>query len=146
MEKYINSFIDVIRLYAEEDKIYRDYAIKCGLSVTSFWILEALYREKRPLSQKEVCDELIRFPKQTVNSAVKKLIEDLFIVQKPVANAGNSKALELTESGIAFCDKHMALLIKAENSAYALLTKEEQDKYIEHFKLMNEKRKKELGL
>ena len=54
------------------DDVYRSAAKSCGVSECAFWILYTLRVEEKPFTQAEICEFLIE-PKQTVNSALKKL-------------------------------------------------------------------------
>lgn len=54
------------------DDVYRSAAKSCGISECAFWILYTLRVEEKPFTQAEICEFLIE-PKQTVNSALKKL-------------------------------------------------------------------------
>ena len=54
------------------DDVYRSAAKSCGISECAFWILYTLRVEEKSFTQAEICEFLIE-PKQTVNSALKKL-------------------------------------------------------------------------
>ena len=54
---------------------YEDYAKSVGLSYTSLSVLEAIYAQP-DCTQKQLCQTCF-LPKQTVNSALKKLVEEL---------------------------------------------------------------------
>ena len=74
------SFEEFIRIYngqyKESNEVYHRLARHCGLSDSAFWILYTLREAEGPVSQKQLCDELY-LSKQTVNSALKKLVEEL---------------------------------------------------------------------
>ena len=61
--------------YKEQDDLYRAVARQCGLSDCAFWVLYALREAGRPMTQSDVCAAVYQ-PKQTVHSALKKLLEE----------------------------------------------------------------------
>ena len=64
------------RLWKEQDDIWQKAARKSGLPRTSYWILYTIVvTAPAPLSQADLCENWY-FPRQTVNSAVKKLVSD----------------------------------------------------------------------
>ena len=64
------------RLWKEQDDIWQKAARKSSLPRTSYWILYTIVvTSPAPLSQADLCEKWY-FPRQTVNSAVKKLVSD----------------------------------------------------------------------
>lgn len=64
------------RLWKEQDDIWQKAARKSSLPRTSYWILYTIVvTSPAPLSQAGLCEKWY-FPRQTVNSAVKKLVSD----------------------------------------------------------------------
>lgn len=57
------------------DDIYRSAAKECGMAECAFWILYTLRVEEKSFTQAELC-EFLAEPKQTVNSALKKLVAE----------------------------------------------------------------------
>ena len=55
------------------DDLYRSAAKNCGMAECAFWILYTLRVEEKSFTQAEICEFLVE-PKQTVNSALKKLV------------------------------------------------------------------------
>lgn len=79
--KNFNYNKELINILSDREKIFKEYAYKCNMSQAEHWLLYTIYlgmlsREK--YTQKE-CSELWAFPKQTINSAIKKLINREFI-------------------------------------------------------------------
>ena len=62
------------RQYNETNALYHAAAVQFGLSDTAFWILYALYSSAVPLTQVQMCAEWC-LPKQTLNSAVRSMVE-----------------------------------------------------------------------
>ena len=84
------------RIYKEVNDIYRDAASKFGLSNSVFDILYTICEVGEGCLQKDVCDATF-IPKQTVNSAIRKLEQEGYLT---LSNGkGHSKHIHLTESG-----------------------------------------------
>ena len=62
------------RIYNENTLLYHRLARTCGLPDCAFWLLYTLRSEEAPLTQTQLSEQL-SLPKQTVNSALKKLVE-----------------------------------------------------------------------
>ena len=67
----------------ENEDIYRELARRMGLSECAFWILYMLRTEYTAPIQSELCAQL-HAPKQTVNSALKKMEADGCLDRKSV--------------------------------------------------------------
>ena len=78
------------------DDVYRRAVRQYGLSECAFWILYTL-RVERPYTQAGLC-EFLHEPKQTVNSALKKLEAEGFLVLS-AGDDQRSKRVRLTEKG-----------------------------------------------
>ena len=78
------------------DDVYRRAVRQYGLSECAFWILYTL-RVERPYTQAGLC-EFLHEPKQTVNSALKKLEAEGFLVLS-AGDDQRSKRVCLTEKG-----------------------------------------------
>ena len=60
------------------DDLYRGAAKHCGMAECAFWILYTLRVEDRSFTQVGLC-EFLAEPKQTVNSALKKLVAEGYL-------------------------------------------------------------------
>ena len=60
------------------DDLYRSAAKNCGMAECAFWILYTLRVEEKSFTQAEICEFLVE-PKQTVNSALKKLVAEGYL-------------------------------------------------------------------
>ena len=78
------------------DDVYRRAVRQYGLFECAFWILYTL-RVERPYTQARLC-EFLHEPKQTVNSALKKLEAEGFLVLS-AGDDQRSKRVCLTEKG-----------------------------------------------
>ena len=79
------------------DDLYRGAAKRCGIAQCAFWILYTLRVEDKSFTQAEICEFLIE-PKQTVNSALKKLEAEGYLALSAGADQ-RSKLVRLTEKG-----------------------------------------------
>ena len=120
------------RLYKEQDDIYRDAAAKVGMSDSMHWIMYAVYNSDEPMTQQALADDYY-FPKQTINSGVKKLIDMELVELRKIEGKKNSKAVVYTPKGKKFCEKYIAPLVKAEEDAFGGLTKEERKIFLSLF-------------
>ena len=101
------------------DDVYRSAVKKCGLPECAFWILYTLRMEPDSFTQARIC-EFLREPKQTVNSALKKLEAGGYLTLSPGADQ-RSKPVRLTDSGLP----------EAEAEALRRMTPEECERFIQ---------------
>ncbi len=119
--KYNNSFKSV-------DKTYRSIAKLFGMGECTFWIIYTLRMEPPPLTQHDICDFQYQ-PKQTVNSALKKMEAEGLIVFSQGDDRRN-KYVSLTEKGIRlaqktvdrFCDAEVAALLRLNEAEHGQLS------------------------
>lgn len=102
------------------DDVYRSAAKSCGISECAFWILYTL--------RVEICEFLIE-PKQTVNSALKKLEAEGYLTLSAGADQ-RSKRVCLTEKGERFVKAHVDRVPEAEAAALGAMTAAERDALI----------------
>ena len=110
------------------DDLYRCAAKQCGISECAFWILYTLRAEERQFTQAEICEFLIE-PKQTVNSALKKLEAEGYLTLSAGADQ-RSKRVCLTEKGERFVKAHIDRVPEAEAAALGAMTAAERDALI----------------
>ena len=122
-EKSIYECYEEIRRKTEElcDKSITD----SGLSKGAFIVLWTLYDFGRPCTQKEIC-EVWHENKQTVNSAVKKLVEEGIIDIAVSPENQREKLLTFTEKGRFLSMRTVGKLFVAEKRAFDRLLEEEQ--------------------
>ena len=111
-------------LYKEQDDLYRAAARGFGLSDCAFWVLYALREAERPMTQSGVCAAVYQ-PKQTVHSAMKKLIGEGFL-RLTEGRDRRSKYLVLTERGEALARRTVDPVMAAETAAMNTMTEAEQ--------------------
>ena len=110
------------------DDVYRSAAKSCGISECAFWILYTLRVEEKSFTQAEICEFLIE-PKQTVNSALKKLEAEGYLTLSVGADQ-RSKRVCLTEKGERFVKAHIDRVPEAEAAALGAMTAAERDALI----------------
>lgn len=109
------------------DESYRNVAKRYGLSEASFWTLYTLRMESGSITQSDVCNALYQ-PKQTVNSALKKLESEGYITLDP--SGARTKNISFTESGIKLCEQTVDKVIEAECEALKEMTDDEAENLI----------------
>lgn len=109
----------------ELDEVYDKSMGLFGLSKGAFMVIYTLYSLERPCTQKEICKDWHE-NKQTVNSAVKKLIEEGIIDIAPSPENLREKLLTFTEKGKFLAMRTVRKMIEAEKTAFGKLTEEEQ--------------------
>ena len=115
-------------LYKEQDDLYRAAAHGFGLSDCAFWVLYALREAERPMTQSDVCAAVYQ-PKQTVHSALKKLIGEGFL-RLTEGRDRRSKYLVLTERGEALARRTVDPVMAAETAAMNTMTETEQAQFL----------------
>lgn len=94
------------------EEIYRTVAKSFGLSDCAFWILYCIRQSEGKVTQKDICSFIYQ-PKQTVHSALKKMVED-GLIEVGDYNGKRHKYVTLTEKGEAFSQKTVDLVLAEE--------------------------------
>lgn len=119
-------------IFKENDDLYRKIARELGMSECTFWIFYMLREQGETVTQSEICSALYQ-PKQTVNSALKKLeLEGYLLLIKQ--DDRRSKRIELTEKGRELAERTVDRVLLVEQKALAELTEEEQKAFIGLFR------------
>lgn len=113
-------------LIAELEQTYHRYALSSGLSDSEFSILYTLSTEGSPCQLSQVV-KLSGLPKQTVNSALRKMVADGIIT---LEEDGRRKSVSLTDKGVEKCRESVLDLIEIENGIFSLWGKEKSEEYI----------------
>lgn len=113
------------RIYNENTLLYHRLARACGLPGCAFWLLYTLRSEEAPLTQTQLSEQL-SLPKQTVNSALKKLVEEGVLRLEAADGNLKNKRVCLTEAGEAFLRRTVDRVFGVESAAAARLTEEER--------------------
>lgn len=124
------------KIFKQNDEIYRNAAKELGLSDCAFWILYAVRSAEEVLTQSDLCYSQYQ-PKQTVNSALKKLEKEGYLVLKCMDNR-RSKQIYLTEKGIRLSENTVDKVILAEVEALSALSLAEQEEFLKLFRKYTE--------
>lgn len=129
------------KIYFEIDEIYHEFSNLAGLTDTAMWILNLLSKkEGEQITQTGIIKE-IALNKQTVNTTIRKLIEQDLVSLVSVEGNRKNKVIVFTEKGKEFNEKYMRPMIACEQEAFAMLKPKEQttllalyQKYVENLK------------
>lgn len=120
-----------------QESIYHKVAVKFGLSDTALWILYILSDGKAEHTQQELCRRCC-FSKQTVNTAVSKLVQNGFVILEDLNGSKRHKNVILTESGKELAENTAKPLREAEIRAYERLSEEELKAFLDISSRLNE--------
>ncbi len=126
------------------NSLYHEEAVRLGISETALWILYSIFGAEETFTQYDLC-EAWQYPRQTVNSAITSLIKNGYVVLKVIPGTRNRKAIHLTESGLAFCEKNILPLYLAEERAYLQMSEKELDTFVALYEKQYVLLKKEFG-
>lgn len=127
--KYLEEYNSLVK---KEEGVYRDAIKALEMSECAFWILYILYEQKGVRTQSEICD-LIYQPKQTVNSALKKMETEGYIELRNVSDK-RSKRIYLTDKGEKLAGNTVEKVMDAERAALLEFTEEEMDCFLTLFR------------
>lgn len=130
MEDKITGKMILYNQFSKElDGLYHLYARKSGLSDTAFWILYSVEESQSVYTQKELCEDW-SYSHQTVNSALKKLVEQEIIELRPLPGNRKNKQIVLTASGKALVAEIISPLIEAERNSFLKLGEEDGEEFL----------------
>ena len=115
--------MDFNKINKECDELYHKVASKMGISDSAFSIFYTLYDLGDGCLQKDICYEFFA-NKQTVNSSIRKLVQEGYIYLEQ--GAGRDKHIFLTEAGKQFIAKYIVPVVQKENAAFTALKDAEQ--------------------
>ena len=118
------------QLFVKLDEPY--YLYESGLPATDTGILYHLYVSENACTQKEIC-EWTWGNKQTVNSAIKRLMQAELITMERSQINRREKLIALTEKGYVLVQEKIEPLVIAEEQAILRMGK---SAYEEYFRLM----------
>ena len=127
---------DYEKINRKMDELYHKKSSLVGLSDCAGMILYALSISDDPITQKEICEE-ISMPKQTVNSALKKLETDGIIEYRPREDR-RYKDILLTQKGEKFAEETSGKLIRSLCDAFSYLNDKEQDQFLSLYRKLSE--------
>lgn len=132
------------RIYNEYSELYHAAALSCGMSDTQYWIMYSAYTSESIVTQNDLA-KLLGSPKQTINSAVSKLMSSSYVKLEQCLGAGNFKSVELTAEGRRFCEKYIDPMLHAEEKAMSKFSASELKAFLQLSNKRLENIKKELS-
>lgn len=117
-------------IYKETDAIYSGFAKRSGLSDCAFWLMYSLYEANGQCTQKEICGQWT-MSKQTVNSALKGLEKNGYIVLTSSDTDKRSKHIELTDKGIQFARENIGIVFELEQRVFQKMSDDERKAMLE---------------
>ena len=112
------------QIYKEEQQLYHDYALSCGMSSTTIWLLYALSEQSGPVTQAYISSEWC-ISKQTLNSCLKQLQSGEYVELKPSEENRKNKMINVTEKGTQLIKDTALILVELENQALQEFSVEE---------------------
>lgn len=113
-----------------------------GISDSAFSIFYTIYDLGGGCLQKDICYEFFA-NKQTVNSSIRKLVQEGYIYLKQ--GVGRDKHIFLTEAGKQFVEKYIVPVVQKENAAFTALKEEEQKELLRLANIYMESLREELN-
>lgn len=133
MTKNINDkWSTLMKINKEIDDLYHNIANYFNLSDSTFWIMYSLYEKQDGLTQKEICSDWA-YSKQTINSAIKKLLDLKYIEMENDIPNNYGKKIRLTSLGLNVAEKTIKKVMKAEDESFSKIKEEDIDKVISVF-------------
>lgn len=129
MKKIEEQYAAYIASEKKINELYHKMAIQMGVSDSVMWILYCLWKQDAVYTQNTIA-ERIGIPKQTVNSAIARLLKDSYIRLEQLPVAGNNKQILLTEKGSLFCKENIEPFVEAEEQAFGQFDRAEQEMYL----------------
>ncbi len=113
------SFYEFGRALYKIDGFYAEYAKTSGVKENLLWVLYAL-NDGNKHSQKEICESW-DLPRTTVNTIVKELEEEGYVVLSQIKGEKRELELALTEKGKTYAESLLSELYEIESKAFGLL-------------------------
>ena len=126
--------IEFNHIYKEFNDVYREAAMKVGLSLSGFDILYAICEMGDGCLQRDIC-QMCCIPKQTVNSSIRKLEQDGYLTLEK--GKGRDMHIHVTEKGQQLMEDKIYPVISAENHAFSSMSEEECKKMLELYEKYN---------
>ena len=128
------------RLIKRNDDLYRQACRAMGIPEVSLWILYCL-RESDIHTQSDLCDAMLQ-PKQSVNSALKRLEQDGYVTLSGSPGDKRSKRISLTEAGEKLTQRTADVVRHAEQAVFDTAPTQEQEQFLTLFDRFNDRLQK----
>ena len=121
--RYKDRIAELNKLYKRNNELCRNMAVAVNLSETTLWILYFL-RYDGVHTQRDLCNVSFQ-PRQTVNSAIKKLESEGYIALSFSDTNRKNKIVTLTETGEELARQTADRILEAEERTFSAMTKAE---------------------
>ena len=111
--------------YKRMNEQYHAYAVHCGLSDPTLWVLYSLWETETPPTQNDIC-ALWMYPKQTINFTISGLVKKGYVQLEQRPGARSGKTVKLTDAGAALCRRTITPLMEAEEHSLLQLPEDER--------------------
>ncbi len=111
-------------MHQSVNETYHRIAVRYQLSDCAFWILYTLRDGSGADTQDALCKALC-ISKQTVNSALKKLVANGLLTLESPASGEKRKRIRFTKKGEAFAAQTIDCVFELEREAFAPFTQEQ---------------------
>lgn len=130
-------------LYYQQVSIYSSLIKKTGLSDSYYQILY-LIRNNIGLPYANKIADFTCVPKQTINSAIKKMQKE-GLIQLVKQEKSKNKKIILTEKGNKYCEDTIDEITNLELKVFEKITNKECEEYFKVMKEFNEKLEREIN-
>ena len=115
------------RIFKAMNEVYRDAALKLGLSNSAFDILYAIYELGDDCLQRDICQTTF-IPKQTIHSSIRNLEQEGYLLLTP--GRGRSMHINLTAKGQELLESTIYPMVELEDQAFSCMTPEERQQML----------------
>ncbi len=120
-----DQLVQYYNIYRETDAIYSQLAERSSISDSMFWVLYSIRMSGGQCTQRDI-SRIWAMSKQTVHSALKKLMEGGYITMEVSPLDRRSKHINLTERGKEFVAKNIDDIFTAEREAFCAMEEQER--------------------
>ena len=110
------------RIYKKTNEIYRDIALRLGLSDSAFDILYSISELGDGCLQKDICNATC-IPKQTIHSSIRQMEKSGYLTLS--SGKGRSMHITLTDLGKNLLERTIYPVMQMEGEAFHCMTDEE---------------------
>ena len=133
--------VEFNRLYREMRELYHETAMAVNLTDSGLTVMYAICELGEGCQQKDIC-QLCDAPKQTVHSALRKLMAEGFV--RTESGRGHDIHLYLTPEGMALADRIILLVSSLKPRASYFLPLDEREESVREIRHYVSALKKEL--
>lgn len=119
----------LMQYFQDMDEAFDTYAKSRGLNYLSLLVLEAIFELGDGCTQKQISDDT-RYPKQSVNLAVRAFLDGGLVELKELPENRKNKGITLTAKGRQLCEAVVVPLLQQETLAMGALTGQERGELV----------------